>query len=79
MTSKKQMAAQIDCIDERVIDLYYEINVINKKLLDISARLDKLSSKQPKRKVGRPRKEEPKRKVGRPRKDAKRADFAKKK
>ena len=84
MVSKKELFERIECLDERICDLRYDLNLALKRIAELErARIKKEVKKtvKIKRGVGRPKKvEEPvKRKPGRPRKEDKRVDFAKKK
>ena len=82
MISKKEIVRGMDSLDERICDLRYDFNLLNKRydaLLDKFNALAKVVLKE--ERVGRPKKEEVKevKKVGRPRKNVQRVDFAKKK
>lgn len=82
MASKKEMMRYIESLDERICDLRYDFNLMNKRYDALLDKYNTLAKVVIKNKVGRPKKVEvkavEKKKVGRPRKDAKRVDFAKK-
>jgi hypothetical protein len=78
MFFKKDLIERVNCMEARLDDMRYELNLASKKIYELErARLKKeikeTTGYKPKRGAGRPKKvEEPvKRKPGRPRKDGK--------
>ena len=73
MVSKKELLERTECLDERICDLRYDLNLALKRITELERARIKSENKQT------AKKSEPKKKVGRPRKEVKRVDFAKKK